>query len=496
MKIGFILFDDPKESTEGWASESGEEARRVGGVHELDNECLWVTNTPYAHYRDLNLGKLNNIKESHFMRIEPSSLIKELNLDKKPKEATEYVSKIFQRVCNFGLDIYEVNPLEGRYYRYPQMLTSKILPNSFFASPTFKDDSINNILQSATQILQTHIGTKPNGNQTVTLSMPRIAYYKWLLSKKYPSSKHWNQLNFSNGSFEIGFDRKKEISGTKTRIKKLNDLSEEYAILFNIQIKSIDKDYVSFASFGASGNSDTQNSMRSWVTFGELKELARFCKVEVKKAIKTESDYLPDDIRYIYDDGDFSISKGIFLENIFSALSTPSNKKYHGAIPFLRAYDRMACLKIAELLNKENFFVLSYGSGKIVTLCPEARLDELSVLSLSLGLIPPMEHISEQNENIVPESENLINDWMNEDYKDFIDKDLYFYMVFSLAGTGLLNSDNIMKIDGIVDNKDKNLWQELLAKINKEIIEGYEEKESDGNDSFSNNSNDDEVIDI
>lgn len=495
MKIGFILFDDPKESTEGWASKSGEEAKRVGGVHELDNECLWVTNTPYKQYVELNLGKLNNIKESHFMRIEPSSLIKELDLDKKPKEATEYVSKIFQRACNFGLDIYGVNPLEGRYYRYPQVLTSKILPNSFFSSPTFKDDSINNILKSSTQILQTHIGTKPNGNQTITLSMPRIAYYKWLLSKKYPSSKHWNQLNFSNGSFEIGYDRKKEISGTKTRLKKLNDISENFSILFNIQIKSIDKDYVSFASFGASGNSDAQNSMRSWVTFDELKELARFCKVEVKKAIKTESDYLPDDIKNIYDDGDFSISKGIFLENIFSALSTPYNKKYHGAIPFLRAYDRMACLKIAELLNKENFFVLSYGTGKIVTLCPEARLDELSVLSLSLGLIPPMEHISSQNENIAPEQDNAILDWMSEDYQQFFEKDLYFLMIFSLAGTGLLNSKNIMRVDDIVENKDKNKWQNLLTEINKDIIENYEES-GDNSDEFINNSNDDELIDI
>lgn len=501
MKIGFVLFDEG-QSDEGWASKCGEESYRISNWSQLDNDYIWISNIPFKEYHKYSFSKLGHIKESHYFRVPPSSIIKELKLENNLDRATSIISKIFCRIAKIGQEKFGVNPSDNNaVYRYANFFMNKILPSSFLEEPTEKNVSINQILESATQNYQNQIGMKPNGYKAVNLQFPKNAYFQWIFSQKFPKNKSWKRVKFREGSVEIGFEKGKEIPGTASTIKIFKKLSEENATLFNIKVKSIEPQFQSFATFGC--GKDTNQAKREWVTFVELNEMVSYSKIEIIKAIKTESDFLPESVLHKSHLEAVSYSNGLFLENLFSALSSPiknGSMKYHGSIPFLRAYDRMACFRAAKVLNEEGYFIFSYSVGKIVVLVPENKVNDLIHLALHFGLIPPLELISGTiNENlIIDEEDEIILEWIYKDLQENLKNDAFLHILRMTAASGEFNVNNLMEFDSIIDANIKDRKPIIDSVFEKMIVKGEEvfssNKEKEDDDSLIEQ--DEEVIDL
>lgn len=468
MKIGVILFDDTKVGEQGWGAKSGHEAERFNGINELDQEYVWISNIEYNDFNHLSFRNVSYLRESHYMRSTIKSFIQELGLHNSPSEAAEILSNIFQRVIDFGYEMFGIDPREHSH-RYANLLAQKILPMNMRKPPTHNNESISDALEESTQLMQNNVGRRPSGRKAITIHMPRIAYFNWLLKSKVPSSTEWKKIAFNSGEFEIGIDKGKEVEGTKSRMANLEKLSKDNAFMFNISIKSMESDYLSFASFGVG-----KKTSRTWVTFPELKELSRYARIEVRKGLKTSIGEIDGDVMDKDPTTNFSYSKGLFLENLVSALSTNVDGVLNGVIPYIRANDRMACLKAAEILNSEGYFVMSYSFGKIVVLVPETSINDFIGKILSMGLQPPISLLSKLNDGDIFIEDEIITDWMPPKLSEEISKDWYIEFIRTLSPAGLIDKKLIMDIDDVLD-KPKQEREENLDLIIGEMIEKSEE---------------------
>ena len=468
MKIGVIIFDDPTAGEQGWGAKSGHDAERINGINGLDQEYIWITNVDYKDFNNLGFRNVSYLREAHYMRATVKSFIEELGLKSSPSEAAEVLANIFQRVINFGNEMFGINPQEPTH-RYANLLAQKIIPMDMRKPPTFNNESISDALEEATQIMQNNVGRRPNGRKAVTVSMPRIAYFNWLLSLSIPVDREWKKIAFTGGEFEVGVEKGSVVEGTKTRLSKLDKLSTENAFLFNISLKSMEDEYLSFASFGVG-----KKTHRTWVTYPELKELARYSRIQVKKGLKTKIGKLDEDVLDKDPSTNFSYSKGIFLENLFSALSTNVDGMLNGVIPYIRAYDRMACLKAAEVLNNEGYYVMSYSLGKIVVLVPETGMNDFVSKTLSMGLMPPVSLLSSIGSGETYVENEIINEWMPEGLFEEIQKDWFIEFVRTLTPAGLINKELIIEIDDILE-KPKATREEELDSVIKKMIDRSDE---------------------
>lgn len=483
MKIGVILFDNPKIGEQGWASKSGESAERISGINALDQDYIWITNIDYQDFNNLGFRNVSYLRETHYMRGTVKNFIEELGLKTSPSEASETLSTIFQRVINFGKEMFNVDPKEHSH-RYANLLAQKITPMNMRVAPTFNNESISDALDEATQLLQNNVGRRPNGRRAITIHMPRIAYFNWLLNNKIPIERDWKKVGFNPSEFEIGVENGKEIDGTKTRLSKLDKLAETTAFMFNISIKSMEDEFLSFASFGVG-----KKIARNWVTYPELKELCRYSKIEVKKALKTDIGALDEEVMDKDPSTNFSYSKGVFLENLTSALSTNVDGVLNGVIPYLRAYDRMACLRASEILMKEGYYIMSYSFGKIVVLVPETGIKDFISKTLSMGLQPPISLLSSIDTREIYIEEEIISDWMPEGLIDEVNKDWYIEFIRTLTPTGLINKNTILEVDNVLEvEKDKR--ETVLNELIGSKIDNSEENRN------KNNDDDVEILDI
>lgn len=487
-KVGFVMFDDTEQGDSAWASVSGETSYRINGINELDQNVSWITNISFNDFNKLNFRDVSYLKESHYMRVDPQILLKELSLQGDKSKATQAISKIYQRVVDFGYEHFGVSPQEIGY-RYANILSEKVVPMSMRKKPKENRDAIESAIEEATQYFQKDVGKRPSGNTSITLTMPRIAYFNWLLDRQVPISNEWKKVSFNNGPIEVGVEKEELVKGTHTKMKKLAEMASDNALLFNISIKNMDKTYAKFASFGVG-----KNVARGWVSYPELIEMVRYSRIEIKKALKTKLGPIDESIKDKDQSTNFSFSKGIFLDNLASSVLTPIDRTtVNGITPYLRAYDRMACFRIAERLTEDGYYIMSYGMGKISISVPEKGINEIVSKALSWGLMPSLEVMKK-----IDKEELFVEDPSEEDKEaiylenlgDYISQDFVIIFIKTLATHGIVDSDIIMDIDDILEypaSERNEKLEELYGRI-------AEQEDSEGED--SDNEDDEEIIDL
>lgn len=480
MRVGVILFDNEKSiDAGGWASEAGGKSYRISGIHHIDSNVIWLTNIGFTQFKDMQLNRITHLRESHYLRIKINSLINELGIRDNSSDAAEILSKIFHRVTKFGNQSFGID-VNDYAYRYPNLLADKIIPPEMKKSPTNNGDTIISNLKNATQLIQNSIksGPSPQNKTPVTITIPRVAYNNYLLSLQYPDEREWSPVKFKEGGFDVGVDKKGEmIEGTKARMAKLKTLSKESAFIFNVEVLSYEEEYSKFAMFGVGCN-----ETRKWATYPEVVEMIKYSHVSIKKALKTSLGELDHDIVDRDVSTNFSYSKGIYLENLVNALSLPIDRKiYNGVIPYIKSYDRAACFRLAEVFHKENYQVMSYGSGSIVLLVSNNQRDREEFVGqcLSLGVMPPISMLASLTPNTVEVEEEVIDHWMPEGLDDLIKNDWLMEFIRAVGPKGLVDHKLIMELDDVAELPDSEM-KDQIDKIVEKIIIADEKQESEG----------------
>ena len=485
VSMGVCWFDDPKNPEAGWASEAGQTAFRVNGYHELSQECIWVSNVDSKTFREFNLHNIPNLRESSYMRVRLDRLARELGINGSNNEAVEILSSILDRAIRFGYERFAISP-EDKGYRYSAILASQHMPGSLRQRPRSHTDAIEEALRQSTQHFQSRTGKAPYGASTHTFIFPRMAYSNWLLTRRYPMTSNWKPIKFNNGGFEIGQREGSPIKGTAARLKKLEEINAKEAMVLKVKVLGMDGFYVPFASFGAGYGS----SQRHWATLPEIIEMARYSHLKVEGGFKTDLSKMEG---HLLDDNpqtNFSFSKGIFYENVYSFLGNfVDGRQPTGLAAYLRAYDRIACLKIAEAFSRQGINVGSFGTGMITLFIQENQIKEAAELGLSLGLVPPLDLIKD----ISVESHELDLSFMDQDLCNELNNDFVLEFIRALAPVGMATHETLMDLDAIYDlNEDHR--EDALAQLTERLTAASEKREEGGEESFA--SDDVEVIDL
>lgn len=398
-KIGVVWFDDPSIAMNGWYSVNGSEPKRINSHGELSTNVLWVTNINYRQYKKLNLTSAPHIFDEQYFRTSIRQVCSEVGLLDNPKEVTVFASRVFTRIVDFGEKYFKVD-LTHPGYRYYSLIADRIMPSHMRRRPTesFSLDLLEGLRQS-TQANQAITGLKsPKGSSIQSFVIPRTAHAKWLLSQKYPVAGTWKKLPESNYGGVLGIEDGVEVKGTKAKIKQLIELGNNNAAIFRVSQMSIDGFHRSFSTFGAGSN-----YTRKWATLPEIINLSRYSKIEINGGYSIELGDLGvlDSLNLSDFDKslDYSYSLGLFLENVWIALTNPlyGNGQFTAVGAYMRAYDRIICSRYAEKFSEYNYVIGSYGTGRILTYVRPNENRTIGEFALEENLLPPL-HMVNNNE--------------------------------------------------------------------------------------------------
>lgn len=520
--IGVCLFDDPTDPSSGcWFSVAGEEAKRASGVNALPPKLTWVTNIKYNDFRQNGLSQLGNIKETHYMRTDTDKMIKELCSLKNDNnmENCRILSEVFNRTVVFGTSNLGVQVFSGNY-KYLSCIEDAVNLKSVKAKPFTDYAYIQEAIENSYQANQGRLGVKPNNTKDYTFVFPRTSYYRWLLSKKLPvNSDQFATVSFKNGDLSIGIKDGRLLDFHNERFNKFSEMvnKNDFAYFFQIEVPHIEKSHTSFATFSCGNGSGRDSFKRTWASLPEILHLSRFSVVKIFNGYKTPLSHLPSEITSLVSNssGDeldmieqASLSKGLFLENVFSMLAgkiggsgSSGNNTALGA--YLRAYDRMACLCVAEMFNSMGYAVGSYSTGRILLFLKDNEVKEACGLAMLLGLIPPIGVIENQIistelqlKNIKRVSPNLVESEKEHDGEisehlkvPFIDKDLknelrndftLKILKLILETGGVLNTDFILLLDRISDYPSPDDKLRVFNEFIEKVVSKAEKAEEDG----------------
>lgn len=390
-KIGVVCFDNYESINAGWSSIDGSEPKRINGIGDLSSSVLWVSNLPFYYYRKLNLIRNPNIYDQQFFRTSLKLLANELGLDDDTKLLCKYASKIFQRVYEQGVEDYQIS-LDDAEYRYNSALSSVALPSNIRQIPSGAYSSILiEAFKESTQQNQAMIGNVTKGTKARTFAFPKGAFARTLLSQDFPNNSSWVKISSDKIQTTIGTREDNVIKGTQAFIKYCEKEFNKKAVFLNISVTYTSKFFRSFATFAMGSN-----YQRKWVTLPELIEIIKYSVVEINSGYTGDVFNLKLD-NIDLDTDEYSISRGLYLENLWTALSLPINDgEYFNPLgAYIRAYDRMLCLKAAYAFAKNNFRVGSFGTGRIIVYI-KPNEEKLAVsIAMEEGLLPPKHMVNQ-----------------------------------------------------------------------------------------------------
>lgn len=390
-KVGVCWFDKSKMAEGGWISIGGSPAKRVDDAGQLQMDVLWVTNIDFTNHRKLYLGNSKHIFYNQYFKTSLNLLANELGLSHDPESLVSVASSVLSRVYRLGEKLYNIDEHDTAF-RFSNIL------GSYASSDLTKSRAIGRFaedveiaVKQSTQENQSFTGVRiPPGSKRSLYLFPRASYAEWLLKQPVPVSNNWNAIRTKEGSSALGTVNGKQVRGSTYALRRLEEIAENSAAIFRIKIIETSKFNRGFQTFGVGANYN-----RSWATLPEVLYLAKYCSLEISGGYKTDLGQLPLDVDYKIGFG--SLSKGIFLENLWAAIVTDGNSSghYSGVGAYLRAYDRIACGMAAEKLSQNGFFVGSYGSGKIAMFLRSGDKNSATKKALKLGLLPSIPLIHE-----------------------------------------------------------------------------------------------------
>lgn len=481
--IGVCLFDNPSEMQGGWISLAGEPPKYISGSNALPQKTNWITNVRYNDFISSGMVRMPNIRESHFMRLDAEKALKELG----PADANNnmancvILSEIFNRIAAVGHDVMGITLTNG-YFKYHQNIEHKVNLSSVKARQQTESAYIQDAIDNSFQINQGRFGTKPNNSKDYHFTFPRISYYKWLFSKKYPlTSDQFTTVKFKTESLVIGVKNGKKVEHHDERVRKFKLMLDknDFAYFFKIEISHIEEFHSTFASFSCGAGTPNVPLSRNWASLPEIIELSRFAVVTIFNGYKTPLSALPSEVTSLVADPESDdlcrieqslTSKGMFLENVFSMLGGQLNKNNTALGAYLRTYDRMACLSVAEIFHRFGYAVGSYSTGKIILYLKDNEVSNACGLAMLLGMMPPLRHVEKK----VIDVDSIIQDikrskpdiLFGEDDGHIINPNMDRKLQEELAGNfllqvsklvlsnGMLSSDFILRFDRLYDEKN------------------------------------------
>lgn len=394
IKIGVCWFDDTSVAQGGWTSIDGSASRRVGSYSELQTNTIWITNLNYNEYKKLNLMKSPHIYDAQYFRTSLRLIASEMGLLHNPRATVEFCSSVFTRVVAIGEGKFKIR-MDEPGYRYTSIVANKVMPDFMRMRITnYNEMDINEAIKQSSQANQAMVGVRPHkGSSIHPFIIPRGAHARWLMDLGYPGNHPWEEVSPEHNTATFGYEDGVQIKGSKAVLDKLINMGQDNAVFLRVNVLNISKRHREFATFGMGSKYP-----RRWATLPEVIDMSRYSKIEISGGYKTKLTKLPFLDKIDINDSEFSYSRGLFYENFWSALASPlyGNDNHTAVGAYMRAYDRIACLRVAEQFHNHQYAIGSFGVGRVMVYLTRQEEERASKFALSNNVIPPM-HMTNPN---------------------------------------------------------------------------------------------------
>lgn len=395
---GCIIFENEIKHDAAWACIAGEEPFYISSLNDLSTDVIWLTNISFEVMKESRLLGNTRYRHDQFLRIDVNKLIDFFGLHKDLKKQAWAFSQIFYNVCRL---YYGLMPKDVELDHAALKNGVRKCAGEYDLSYT---ESMAKIIDSATVNsvnCERQIRREDSGG-TIFFRCSPIEHMSFILSAPLPTGK-WIKVDLPSCQ-----DSSEHV---------LEWLSyQDSPMLISITIKKISDKIGSYINYGSGGKYN-----REWVTSPELAMLLPFSDIVVNQAYKSEyiSSMKPlyDFVRSVPEVSDLSISFHLFLDNIWTGLSsnlktsnqqkleqkTKDQKKkkpkraHNHAAPFLRAHDRFFCLQKVVKLASLGYDVAGYGGGLIRVDIPNISDQDIYNIGYNAGLIPPMCFLNESD---------------------------------------------------------------------------------------------------
>lgn len=370
LVCGSILFDDPDTRTNGWLSKSGEEPERFESRRVPETNVVWITNL--SDYRAGQVGLSGRYRSHDFMRTKAAGIFREWGIERDPALGARILGKLFGRVMAVVSQNFSALDLRTRNMKSLSDAIGAIIPAPKSISG---DQRLGTIVQGAykayhpiEQIQQSRTGR----SRFMAFVIPRFEHASKILSTPLPYGP-WDE--FAEGT--PGFPP------PAGRIEWLGKLGRPAVVRVNFSGRGDGP-----LTFVLNGDG------REWWTGEEVLAVAEkddeisidIVEAHVARGTNPSPVSLPPGGRL----AELSPSFGLFAENLWVAaasIGTDGNRPPWSL--FLRAVDRIECLRVATRLIEAQIAVTGMGYGTVNTFVPEDA-DPADILDLarSTGTFP------------------------------------------------------------------------------------------------------------
>lgn len=394
-QVGICWFDDPSDAGDAWISINGSASEKISGIEKLSSNILWVTNLHWGAYKKLEMLKSTHIFHTQFFRTSLQLLLEDVGNPDNIPSFIENASIILTRVVLMGEELLNLK-LNTNPYRYTTLISDKYLPRKCRLKPMGDSQpKLMDVFKQATQENQAKFGESPKGSTCKKFYYPRVEYANWILSQDYPVSNSWEKIDKKYTNKMFGVEDNALIGATKTNREKLLRLGQKKAAILKISVLSQEAGHTRFSGFSQGVN----RYNRGWATLPEVLEISRYSKVLVEDGYTSELGKISIPSELDIGASQFSISKGIFLENYWIGLASALDSgRYCTALgAYIRAYDRIACGRAAEQFHQNSFVVGSYSIGRLAVYLRPSQHESAVELAKELGLAPPLSMMNPEN---------------------------------------------------------------------------------------------------
>jgi len=405
VSCGVVLFDDPSDPRDGWASANGGEARRVKGVHELQTGTVWLSNLTYSQFfSDTEAWRNTWLRHDAYLGVAPKAMLVEWGYDPQsspPNFVASLCSTLFHRILSIAARLLrEHDPLA----RFPDAFQGKTLRHDLarlLPPAEFPKGEAASIIKNgqAFNFFTATVMRGAKGSRPIMLRAPRIAHASDMLTAPLPK-----------GPFEFVSrsqirDRPDVIGGDRVAWAR----GFERPLLLEIQVEHADPEASAVFGFGIATDRN-RRIPRSWVAHPEFLAMSEFSRIDIKNVYMGSgyavlAQQLSEPVRRFLSDRfcEASWSAGVVAETIWRAAALGEAALSSGRRPtgpheerpesswrgaWLSSNDKCAMFAPAMQLARMGYDIGSYGLGWVMARATEEQIPDLVRDGLTVGLVP------------------------------------------------------------------------------------------------------------
>jgi hypothetical protein len=403
-RFGFVLFDDIKDPSAGWAS-IGQTATRIASVDDLSTGVIWWSNIEYSvFFYSTEIWRKSFLRHDRYLVVSPDRTLAEWNHDAKRMTndfKCIFLAQVFNRVMHaaFNLARRQIPTLTMEKLFGGQRLLDDLrvlMPEMDY--PRSDAAAIMKVDQAYAEFTKCTVRT-PYDGENIILRRPRLQYSAAMLQMIVPV-----------GPFENMDRRELRKAGGDDRAQFVRESEKPFMV--ELTVERMDQNIGPI--YGFSNASDKKKkTTRSWVAHPEFMALNQFAELDIRSA------WVGDSYKNLYEELDSNIqdffntpindalwTAGIISETLWRSMLVKEDgakvgraadgderagTSWEGA--WIRANDKIMMFAAAKQLTDRGYAVTSYGLGWVMCKIPREMKAEYLKDALSLGLVPAMSDV-------------------------------------------------------------------------------------------------------